>query len=352
MAFTYFFRDRHTLDLIAEHVIPVLKRHTYINIWDAGCASGPEPYSLAMLLRENMGPFMFRNVRIYATDLEAQFGEIIHQGIYPESRVKRIPPAYLETYFTPLSTLDDSNGANGSEQNYQISREMRNAIRFRHHDLLTDGPPRTGFGLILCKNVLLHLPPARRIDVLETFYAALSDDGYLVTEQTQKLPSEVRPLFNRVTSSGQVFRKSAPTASTSDAPLRMHRPGGIESGGIEREGREGRERRERRERREGEVTVAFDAAFSSVSDYVWVNIEVGEERVGKARVALQGQRLTVYSISIFPAFQRQGYARQTVHLFQAQYDEIVADRVRYQARPFWQEMGFREDANRNYVWKE
>ncbi len=328
MAFTYFFRDRHTLDLIAEHVIPTLKRHTYINIWDAGCASGPEPYSLAMLLRENMGRFLFRNVRIYATDLEAKFGEVIHQGIYPESRVKRIPPAYLAKYFTPLPASNGSS--NGDEPNYQISREMRNAIRFRHLDLLADKPPREGFGLIICKNVLLHLPPARRIDVLETFYHALSDDGYLVTEQTQKLPSEVKPLFNRVTSSGQVFRKSAPAASTSAAPLKVRRPGKQEA---------------------GEVTVAFDAAFSSVSDYVWVNIEMGGERVGKARVAIQGRRLTIYSISIFPAFQRQGYARQTVHLFQAQYDEIVADRVRYQARPFWQEMGFYEDMDRNYVWK-
>lgn len=326
MAFTYFFRDRHTLDLIAEHVIPVLKRHMYINIWDAGCASGPEPYSLAMLLRENMGPFMFRNVRIYATDLEAKFGEIIHQGIYPESRVKRIPAAYLEKYFTQLPALDDS------EPSYQISRDMRNAIRFRHLDLLVDRPPREGFGLILCKNVLLHLPPARRIDVLETFYDALSDDGYLVIEQTQKLPSEIQPLFNRVSSSGQVFRKSVPTASTSDAPIKMPRHSRMKG--------------------KGDVTVAFDAAFSSVSDYVWVNIEVDGERVGKARVAIQGRRLTVYSISIFPAFQRQGYARQTVHLFQAQYDEIVADRVRYQARPFWQEMGFQEDADRNYVWEE
>ncbi len=324
MAFTYFFRDQHTLDLIAEHVIPALKRHMYINIWDAGCASGPEPYSLAMLLRENMGPFMFRNVRIYATDLEAKFGEIIHQGVYPKSRVKRIPAAYLEKYFTQLPASDDS------EPSYQISREMRNAIRFRRQDLLVDGPPREGFGLILCKNVLLHLPPARRIEVLETFYEALSDDGYLVTEQTQKLPSEIQPLFNRVSSSGQVFRKSAPTTSTSDASFKMLRPGGM--------------------KRKGDVTVVFDAAFSSVSDYVWVNIEVGGERVGKARVAVQGRQLTVYSISIFPAFQRQGYARQTVHLFQAQYDEIVADRVRYQARPFWQEMGFQEDADRNYVW--
>ena len=54
MAFTYFFRDLQTLELITKHVLPVLQGARYINIWDAGCAHGPEPYSLAILLRENM----------------------------------------------------------------------------------------------------------------------------------------------------------------------------------------------------------------------------------------------------------------------------------------------------------
>ena len=97
MAFTFFFRDKQTLDLIVEHVLPDLKRHMYINIWDAGCAMGPEPYSLAIMLRENMGPFLFRNVHIYATDIDDsdEFGQIMARGIYPEERVKRIPPHLL-----------------------------------------------------------------------------------------------------------------------------------------------------------------------------------------------------------------------------------------------------------------
>ena len=72
MAFTYFFRDRQTLELVVEHALPVLKRRRYINVWDAGCAMGPEPYSIAIILRENMGRFLFRNVTIYATDIQAE----------------------------------------------------------------------------------------------------------------------------------------------------------------------------------------------------------------------------------------------------------------------------------------
>lgn len=59
MAFTYFFRDMHTLNLIEQHVLPTLKTRRYLDIWDAGCAHGPEPYTLARLLHENMGSFCF-----------------------------------------------------------------------------------------------------------------------------------------------------------------------------------------------------------------------------------------------------------------------------------------------------
>ncbi|MBW2018210.1 MAG: chemotaxis protein CheR, partial [Deltaproteobacteria bacterium] len=61
MAFTYFFRDLQTLECIRDYVLPFLRSRRYIRIWDAGCAMGPEPYSLAIIFRENMGA-TFRNV--------------------------------------------------------------------------------------------------------------------------------------------------------------------------------------------------------------------------------------------------------------------------------------------------
>ncbi|MFZ6031121.1 MAG: CheR family methyltransferase [Chloroflexota bacterium] len=199
MAFTYFFRDRDVLDLVVQHALPELRTRLYINVWDAGCAMGPEPYSLAILLRENMGRFMFRNVRIYATDIDesSQFGEVIARGVYAEQDIKRIPADIRARYFTRLA----GNG------HFQIAEEIRKAVRFQQHDLCTLQPPRVGFGLIVCKNVLLHLAPEVRVAVLQMFHAALADGGYLVTEQTQKLPSEIEPLFRQVTQAGQLFQK-------------------------------------------------------------------------------------------------------------------------------------------------
>ena len=199
MAFTYFFRDRQTLDLIARHALPDLKRRRYIDVWDAGCAMGPEPYSIAIVLRENMGPFLFRNVRIFATDIDEsnRFGAIIARGVYAEEQVKRIPPELFGKYFSP-------NGGGGY---FQISDEIRKAVIFQRHDLLSLEPIREEFGLIVCKNVLLHFAPEERVDVIKMFHRALSQGGYFVTEQTQKMPPEAAHLFRQVTNAGQLFQK-------------------------------------------------------------------------------------------------------------------------------------------------
>ena len=203
MAFTYFFRDQEILDLVVRWALPDLRTRMYLNIWDAGCAMGPEPYSLAMLLRENMGQFYFRNVRIFASDIDENqlFGQVIGQGVYSDQDVKRIPSPLLERYFSPYTA------ENGQNHQYQISEEIRRCVRYQQHDLLTLAPIRSGFGLIVCKNVLLHLNPEQRIDVIKMFHAALSEGGYFVTEYTQKMPFECSALFNQVHPDGPLFQK-------------------------------------------------------------------------------------------------------------------------------------------------
>ncbi len=197
MAFTYFFRDPETLALIVKHALPDLSTRCYINIWDAGCAHGPEPYSLAITLRENMGRFLFRNVRIYATDLDENdtFGGIIARGCYNEAETRRIPADILARYFDP------------QPEGFQVKAEIRQTVRYQRHDLLSLQPIREELGLIVCKNVLLHLSPADRIAIIHMFHAALAEGGYLVTEPTQKLPPEVEPFFHPLTEVGQLWQK-------------------------------------------------------------------------------------------------------------------------------------------------
>ncbi len=200
MAFTFFFRDLQTLELVAEHAIPVFRGRLRINIWDAGCAMGPEPYSLAIVLRENMSHFLFRNVRIHATDIDEQdtFGPTITQGIYPYEQLQRMPADILGKYFHPT---------NGNGSQYQIADEIREAVVFQKHNLLTLRPIRDNFSLIVCKNVLLHFSPAERVQVMRMFHDALADDGFLVTEHTQLLPDELTSYFRPVVANARIYHK-------------------------------------------------------------------------------------------------------------------------------------------------
>ncbi|RKY08976.1 MAG: chemotaxis protein CheR [Planctomycetota bacterium] len=199
MAFTYFFRDMLTLELITKYVIPQVKGHRHIRVWDAGCAHGPEPYSVAIMFRENMSHFMFRNVKIYASDIDtsSRFGEIIVNGVYPEGEIKRIPSEIRKKYFSK----------NGRPGYYEISDEIKSCLTFTQHDLLSLTPVATDFNLIVCKNVLLHLKPKERVDVIKMYHDVLVPGGFFVTEQTQKMPMELESHFQQVVGNAQLFRK-------------------------------------------------------------------------------------------------------------------------------------------------
>lgn len=200
MAFTYFFRDLHTLELTVRHVTAYVSGRSRVRIWDAGCAMGPEPFSLAMLFAENMGSFAFRNLKIEATDIDESnlFGPVIRDGIYGEEDLKRIPQNLFARYFSP----EETTGL------YRLVDEVRSRVGFRRHDLLSLNPIGEGFSLVVCKNVLLHFQLNQQIEVLRMFHRCLAPGGYLALEQTQKLPVQTTGLFEAVSADAQLFRKA------------------------------------------------------------------------------------------------------------------------------------------------
>lgn len=202
MAFTFFFRDMNTFQLIERHVLPEIAHRRYIDIWDAGCATGEEPYTLAMILRESMGEFIYRNVRIYASDQNKEFDEIVCNATYPEGLVKRIPEEYRRRYFEQYP----------NPSFYRLKDVIRNAVRFQTHNLTSLAPIRGDFVLIVCKNVLLHLSPEERVRVIKMFHSCLVPGGYMAFENTQKLPAELGGWFEPVEADGPLFRRTDPLA--------------------------------------------------------------------------------------------------------------------------------------------
>jgi chemotaxis protein methyltransferase CheR len=200
MAFTFFFRDAQTLELAIDDALPSLLGRAFIHVWDAGCAHGPEPYTLAILLRERMSDFVFRNVHIHATDIDSGFAPQVTSGVFSEQETKRVPPEIFEKYFRTASTPGF----------VEVVPELRAKVKFSHRDLLSLSPIREGLSLIVCKNVLLHFDEVQRINVLRMFHAALQPRGTLVMEHTQKLPDTLASFFQKVASYSQVYRKVEP----------------------------------------------------------------------------------------------------------------------------------------------
>jgi chemotaxis protein methyltransferase CheR len=201
VAFTFFFRDQRVLDSIVQHLVPTDLESSTIRIWDAGCASGEEAYSLAMLLFENLRPSACDKLRIDASDIEenTQFANTIATGTYASGLLKGSPhQELLAKYSFPAARAGY----------VEFDVELRQCIFYQRHDLLSFRPIGNNFSLVVCKNVLLHLTYEQRVKVIEMFYAALSPGGYLALDEFQELPFEVSPLFERVSSDGKLCRKA------------------------------------------------------------------------------------------------------------------------------------------------
>jgi chemotaxis protein methyltransferase CheR len=181
-------------------VLPVIGLRRYINVWSAGCSTGQEPYTIAILLRENMGPMLFRNVKLLATDIDEnnQYGTIIRNGSYPAKELERIPPEIFKRYFSE----DPINPGH-----FLVDEGIRKRVEFQQHNLLLLKPVRDDLSLIVCKNVLLHFTEEERVNVLKMYYHALNESGFLIVEHTQKMPASLQGHFEQVVPYAQLFRK-------------------------------------------------------------------------------------------------------------------------------------------------
>ena len=197
MAFTFFFRDQTPLEHAVRFMTAAASGRSRINIWDAGCAMGQEPYTLAIILAETMNYFALNNIKIYATDYDEPLLKILREGCYPYDELQRIPGHLFEKYFQP----DKQSGY------FRLIDKIKSLVEPQFHNLLTLAPIKDGMSLIVCKNVLLHFNQAERIAVIRMFHKSLEQGGIFVTEHTQKMPEEVSSLFEQLVSDGQVFRK-------------------------------------------------------------------------------------------------------------------------------------------------
>jgi two-component system CheB/CheR fusion protein len=167
---TRFFRDEKAFELLEKQVLPDLlrktPRDTAVRIWVAGCATGEEAYSLAIVLLDLMAQLGERQVKIFATDVHRGSLECASRAIYDEPTLSNVSQSRLERYFLKVGDA------------YQVAPDIRQMVVFAQHNVIKDAP-FTRIDLITCRNLLIYLQPTAQQKVLSFFHFALHRDGVL-----------------------------------------------------------------------------------------------------------------------------------------------------------------------------
>lgn len=207
---TGFYRDPEAWASLTSDVLPAVlaaKSPTApLRVWSAGCASGEEAYTLAMVLAEMLGPTEFRErVKIYATDVDEEALSVARHGSYTERDIRGIPPELLVRYF-------DSNGGR-----YTFRKDLRRSVIFGRNDLVQDAPI-SRIDVLVCRNVLMYFNAETQARILNRFHFALSDDGVLFLGKAEMLLSHTA-LFLPIDLKRRVFRKAPTHAVTHEPPF-------------------------------------------------------------------------------------------------------------------------------------
>lgn len=198
---TSFFREADQFDtlqhIIFPHLREVKRRDHHLRLWSAGCSTGQEAYTIAMLIREQLGDLAHWDIKVLASDLDSAVLTKAKAGVYDRASLETVKPALRERYFRPL---------NDNHDKYRIDRCLHTYIRFNRLNLMGTWPMKRKFDVIFCRNVLIYFNQETQITLLRRFYEALNAGGYLLLGHSESLHG-VANLFTVV--SRNVFQKKA-----------------------------------------------------------------------------------------------------------------------------------------------
>ncbi len=182
---TEFFRDKPTFDQLRQYVKQIIaqkKPGDSVRAWSVGCATGEEPYSLAILIAEELGErFDQFTIQIFATDIDENALATGRRGFYPGDLMDNLSPEQLENYF------------NRGKDGYEIKKKVRQTVLFSKHDISRD-PPFVRLDLLLCRNVLIYFDNELQRRVIPVFHYALNSEGYLLLGKSENI-TQLSDLF-------------------------------------------------------------------------------------------------------------------------------------------------------------
>ena len=211
---TAFFREPQAWEYIASEIIPPIVANKPISkpirVWTAGCASGQETYTIAMLLAEALGMEQYAGrVKVFATDVDADALNQSRHASYSDKEVQGVPHDLLDKYF------DQVNGR------YIVQKDLRRCVIFGRHDLVQDAPIGR-IDLLLCRNTLMYFNTETQSKILDRFHFALNDGGFLFLGKAEMLFTR-NHAFTPVDLRQRIFTKT-PNGNRRDILLSMAHP--------------------------------------------------------------------------------------------------------------------------------
>ncbi|MEM3007404.1 MAG: protein-glutamate O-methyltransferase CheR [Candidatus Nitrosotenuis sp.] len=191
---TEFYRDSFVWQSILSQILPQITTNKEVKIWSAGCATGEEPYSLAILLKE-FAPERNLKFNIIATDINKEAIQKAKEGRYAQSSLKNLPRSVISKYFSQL----DNN-------TYEVNSGIKEAVSFEHGDILSLNVKQ--IHLITCRNVLIYYDKPAQELIFKKFHKTLTNDGYLVIGQDETMMGvEAAKLFSCVLPRERIYAK-------------------------------------------------------------------------------------------------------------------------------------------------
>ena len=200
---TRFYRNAETWNLLRRTVLPALfdLPRVEVRVWSAGCASGEEPYTLAMLAADFLDQAgrsgELNRLTIHATDIDRASLDRAGAACYRREGLSELPPELMRAYF------EDA----GEEQ--RVTDRVRRRVQVRPHDLSRDGPPRADYDLILCRNVVIYFDRPMQERLFAQFAAALSPGGILLLGKVETLFGPAREQLALVDPRERIYVKPA-----------------------------------------------------------------------------------------------------------------------------------------------
>jgi len=196
---TAFFRDAEAFALLETAVVPAIcdgeRADRPVRCWIAGCSTGEEAYSIAILLTEGFERIGRQTrLQIFATDIDADALEVARHGMYSEASLAGVCEARLKRYFVREGT------------GYRIAKQIRETIVFAPHNLISD-PPFSKLDLVVCRNVLIYLNPKTQEKLLEIFHFILNPGGHLFLGSSESL-GDTAHLFDEISKPWRIFRRN------------------------------------------------------------------------------------------------------------------------------------------------